>query len=106
MYLQSKKNKNLLNTMPQSPLTSQFYKEKPTYRVRCLYSSFVHGCTLWSTSGGGGVGGLTLVLLPGNETDPCQSAPQDDVIIEKKTILFFNAKEIFPYRHSLPENGV
>jgi hypothetical protein len=57
---------------------------------------------------GGGWGGLTLVLLPGNETDPCQSAPQDDVIIiiEKKTILFFKAKEIFLYRHSLPENGV
>jgi hypothetical protein len=27
--------------MPQSPLTGQF-KEKPTYRVCCLYSSFVH----------------------------------------------------------------
>ncbi len=28
--------------MPKSPLTVQF-KEKPTFRVRCLYSSFVHG---------------------------------------------------------------
>ncbi len=34
--------------MPQSLLTGQL-KEKPTYRVWCLYSSFVHGnsiCTL------------------------------------------------------------
>jgi hypothetical protein len=29
-------------TRPQSLLTGQL-KEKPTYRVRCLYSSFVHG---------------------------------------------------------------
>ncbi len=29
--------------MPQSLLTGQL-KEKPTYRVRCLYSSFVHDC--------------------------------------------------------------
>ncbi len=28
--------------MPQSLLSGQL-KEKPTYRVRCLYSSFVHG---------------------------------------------------------------
>jgi hypothetical protein len=28
--------------MPQSPLTGHF-KEKPTFRVRCLYNSFVHG---------------------------------------------------------------
>ncbi len=27
--------------MLQSPLTGEF-KEKPTFRVRCLYSSFVH----------------------------------------------------------------
>jgi hypothetical protein len=27
--------------MPQSPLTVNF-KEKPTFRVWCLYSSFVH----------------------------------------------------------------
>jgi hypothetical protein len=32
---------NLLNRMPQSLLTGQL-KEKPTYRVWCLYSSFVH----------------------------------------------------------------
>jgi hypothetical protein len=32
---------NLLNRMPQSLLTGQL-KEKPTYRVLCLYSSFVH----------------------------------------------------------------
>ncbi len=29
--------------MPQSLLTGQL-KEKPTYRVWCLYSSLVHGC--------------------------------------------------------------
>ncbi len=28
--------------MPQTQLTGQL-KEKPTLRVRCLYSSFVHG---------------------------------------------------------------
>jgi hypothetical protein len=33
---------NLLNRMPQILLTGQL-KEKLTYRVWCLYSSFVHG---------------------------------------------------------------
>ena len=32
---------NLLNRMPQSLLKGQL-KEKPTYRVWCLYSLFVH----------------------------------------------------------------
>ncbi len=32
---------NLLNTMPQSLLTGQFWRNS-TFRVRCLYSSFVH----------------------------------------------------------------
>jgi hypothetical protein len=37
--------------MPQSLLTGQL-KEKPTYRVRCLYSSFVHGYELRMRDGG------------------------------------------------------
>jgi hypothetical protein len=39
MYLQSIKS---VKHMSLSPLTGQFFKEKPTHRVRCLYSSFVH----------------------------------------------------------------
>jgi hypothetical protein len=35
--------------MPQSLLTGQL-KEKPTYRVRCLYSSFVHATRVPPTS--------------------------------------------------------
>jgi hypothetical protein len=27
------------------------FKEKPTYRVGCLYSSFVHGLEVWSMHG-------------------------------------------------------
>ena len=37
---------NLLKHMPRSPLTGQF-KEKPTYRVRCLYRWFVHVPCSW-----------------------------------------------------------
>jgi hypothetical protein len=37
--------------MPQSQLTDQL-KEKPTYRVWCLYSSFVHGLGIGRGAGG------------------------------------------------------
>jgi hypothetical protein len=43
--------------MPQSLLTGQL-KEKPTYRVWCLYSSSVHGAVH------GGWGGVGVPALP------------------------------------------
>ncbi len=59
--------------MPQSLLAGPL-KEKPTHRVRCLYSSFVHG----AVHGGGG----------GGENRPCLFARHvNHFIIEARVEL-------------------
>jgi hypothetical protein len=54
MYLQSIKS---VKQNAVKSVTGQL-KEKPTYRVWCLYSSFVHGVNLAGAAGCADLGGI------------------------------------------------